>query len=182
MLEPLETMEDTQKLAIRWKMSRERKYHVIFVSLLLLIVKRFLSSEIISFIFLFPLRVQMLKESADGKDITLIFPKGKSLYEVDWLGFISRKKKVLRHYHYLRILQTRFVRLLINLYWKWIFDYLGIIQPCYCERWCQRKNSSIPNSSPDTSRKKWFIGFVISYSWLKNYNDQGLYLYGSCSR
>ena len=37
----------------------------------------------------------MLKESHEGKDITLIFPKGKSLYDVDWLGFISRKKKVL---------------------------------------------------------------------------------------
>ena len=48
----------------------------------------------------------MLKESADGKDITLIFPKGKSLYEVDWLGFISRKKKVLLRYHYLLILRT----------------------------------------------------------------------------
>ena len=48
----------------------------------------------------------MLKESPDGKDITLIFPKGKSLYEVDWLGFISRKKKVLLRYHYLLILRT----------------------------------------------------------------------------
>ena len=39
-------------------------------------------------------RVQMLKESQHGKDWTLFFPKGKSLYDVDWLGFISRKKKV----------------------------------------------------------------------------------------
>ena len=39
--------------------------------------------------------VQMLKESSNGKDFTLNFPKGKSLYDVDWLGFISRKKKVI---------------------------------------------------------------------------------------
>ena len=37
----------------------------------------------------------MLKESSNGKDFTLNFPKGKSLYDVDWLGFISRKKKVI---------------------------------------------------------------------------------------
>ena len=65
-----------------------------------------ISNKSIYLYVLFPLRVQMLKDSPDGKDITLIFPKGKSLYEVDWLGFISRKKKVFVHYDYLQILRT----------------------------------------------------------------------------
>ena len=42
-------------------------------------------------------RVQILKTSPNGEDLTLTFPKGKSLYDVDWLGFISRKKKVTTH-------------------------------------------------------------------------------------
>ena len=42
-------------------------------------------------------RVQILKTSPNGEDLTLTFPKGKSLYDVDWLGFISRKKKVRTH-------------------------------------------------------------------------------------
>ena len=41
------------------------------------------------------IRVQMLKGPSNGNDLTLIFPKGKSLYDIDWLGLISRKKKVI---------------------------------------------------------------------------------------
>lgn len=38
-------------------------------------------------------RSQTLSKS-DGVDITFKFPTGKNLFEVDWLGIISRKNKV----------------------------------------------------------------------------------------
>ena len=40
-------------------------------------------------------RVRQLTPNDSGSDVTLSFPEGKSLYQVDWLGVISRKKKAL---------------------------------------------------------------------------------------
>ena len=40
-------------------------------------------------------RVRQLTPNDSGNDVTLSFPEGKSLYQVDWLGVISRKKKAL---------------------------------------------------------------------------------------
>ena len=51
-------------------------------------------------------RVRQLGLQDSGNDITLVFPKGKTLYDVDWLGVISRKKKAL----YSRVLVDEVVK------------------------------------------------------------------------
>ena len=51
-------------------------------------------------------RVRQLGLQDSGSDITLVFPKGKTLFDVDWLGVISRKKKAL----YSRVLVDEMVK------------------------------------------------------------------------
>ncbi len=55
-------------------------------------VPRILILKFNSFVLIF-FRLNPLTRS-EGKDVTLLFPNGKSLFDVDWLGIISRKNKV----------------------------------------------------------------------------------------